>query len=135
MRVTSFISLLFALLLATGCSTTGTKIQSDKLSTINKGVTTEQEIMTTFGKPDSITTTLDRRVLVYSHRKDNSTERNVVATTGSVLGGLVGGSIGSLAGGLAGGNMMNSEVTQEILTVEIDAKTNKVLNYQFQQSQ
>ena len=135
MRVTSFISLLFALLLATGCSATGTKIQSDKLSTINKGVTTEQEIMTAFGKPDSITTTSDRRVLVYSHRKDNSTERSVAATTGSVLGGLVGGSIGSLAGGLAGRNVMSSEATQEILTVEIDAKTNKVLNYQFQQSQ
>lgn len=135
MRSVSFISLSLVLLLTIGCSNTGTKIQSDKLTTINKGITTEQEIMTTFGKPDSITTTPDRRVLVYNHRKDNSTERSVAATTGSVLGGLVGGSIGSLAGGLAGRNVMNSEATQEILTVEIDAKTNKVLNYQFQQSQ
>lgn len=135
MKPISLASLLLILLLINGCSTTGTKIQSDKLSTINRGITTEQEIIATFGKPDSITTTPDRRILVYSHHKDNSTERNVAATTGSVLGGLVGGSIGSLAGGLAGGNVMNSEATQEILTVDIDAATNKVTNYQFQQSQ
>ncbi len=135
MQSISLTSLLLVLLLATGCSTMGTKIQSDKLATIKKGVTTEQEIISTFGNPDSITTTPDRRVLVYSHRTDNSTQRNVAAATGSVIGGLVGGSIGSLAGGLAGGNVMNSEVNQEILSVEIDAKTNKVLNYQFQQSQ
>jgi len=128
-------SCLLTLVLVTGCSATGTKIQSDKLSTINKGITTEQEVIATFGKPDSITTTPDRKVLVYSHTQDNSTSRNVLATTGSVVGGMVGGSLGSLAGGLAGRNAVASEVTRDVLTVDIDLATKKVTNYQFQQSQ
>ncbi len=126
---------LAALLLITACSTSGTKIQTDKLSSIQRGVTTEQEVIATFGKPDSTTTTLDRKVLTYSYQENNSTEKSVIASTGSILGGMAGGAIGSLAGSLAANSAVPGKVNLEILTVEIDPETGKVTNYQFQQTQ
>lgn len=135
MKSIPFASFLLVLLLTAGCSNTGTKIQSDKLSTITRGVTTEQDIIAAFGKPNSVTTTDDRKILVYNYREDNSTSRTVVATTGSIVGGMVAGSIGSLAGSLAGSSAVAAEVSQEILTVDIDKKTGLVNNYQFQQTQ
>lgn len=135
MKLISLLPVILALLLITACSTSGTKIQRDKLATIQKGVTTEQEILATFGKPDSITTTPDRKVLAYTYQENNSMQRNVVATTGSLVGGMVAGSLGSVAGSLAGSSAVPSQVDVEILTVEVDKQTNKVLNYQFQQTQ
>lgn len=135
MKFISILPWLAVLLLSTACSTSGTKIQTEKLSSIQRGITTEQEIIAAFGEPDSVTTTPERKVLVYTYQENNSTQKSLLGSTGSMVGGLVAGPIGSVAGSLAAHNAMPSQANVEVLSVELDAKTGKVMNYQFQQTQ
>ena len=53
-----------------GCATIGRKFDVDKVGLINKGETTKQEILDTFGKPTSVSTDSDGRdTFLYLHMK------------------------------------------------------------------
>ncbi len=117
-----------------GCTSTGVKVEADKLSKIEKGVTTEAQVIEMLGKPTSTTSIPDRKYLHYDYQMSDQMGRSAATTAASVIGGVVAGSLGSLAGGMIGNSIKGSS-QRERLSIELDPKTNKVINYQHEKSQ
>lgn len=62
--------ILILILCLAGCATIGRKFDFDKVELIKKGQTTKQEILDTFGKPNSVSTDSDGRdTFLYIHMK------------------------------------------------------------------
>ncbi|UXE39615.1 outer membrane protein assembly factor BamE domain-containing protein [Raoultella ornithinolytica] len=58
------------LLLLTGCATVGNEFSDADVASIQKGVTTKQSVLTTFGKPYSVTSDSDGNTIytwTYAH--------------------------------------------------------------------
>ena len=117
-----------------GCTSTGVKVEGDQLSKIEKGVTTEAKVIEMLGEPTSTTVIPDRKYLHYDYQMSDQMGRSLATSAASIVGGMVAGTIGSLAGSMAG-RSMSATSSRERLSIEIDPKTNKVINYQHEKSQ
>lgn len=136
MKVMKYWLVVLGFLLLTGCTSNGIKVEGDQLSKIQKGVTTEQEVVTMLGKPTSVTTLPEKKVLHYDYEMNDQMGRSLAVSAASIVGGMVAGSLGSMVGSAAGRGMTGSGVGQrERLSVEIDPETGKVVTYRHQKSE
>jgi outer membrane protein assembly factor BamE (lipoprotein component of BamABCDE complex) len=126
-------ALLITLLSACAAPVANVRVDDQQLSMIREGQTTEQEVVQMLGRPTTVTVTPQRRTLVYSYTLNNNVEKQVVSTTGTVVGGFVAGPIGSLAGGMLGGVVPNNQM-QDQVSIDIDPITYTVINYQRQRT-
>ena len=99
-----------ALCLLTGCTTTsGAKIDQNKLNQIKKGITTEKEVLSLLGDPNSRTVnSYGQTILSYSHSKMTGRITNYIPVVNFFVNGL--------------------DMKMELLIVSID-KTGKVESY------
>jgi outer membrane protein assembly factor BamE (lipoprotein component of BamABCDE complex) len=63
------IVLISVFLASCASSIQGTKVDSAQVNQIQKGKTTETEVIRMFGKPDEVTTTGNQRILLYTYMK------------------------------------------------------------------
>jgi len=97
-----------------GCTTTGTRIDTEKLSKIKEGVTTGVQAIEMFGKPDMVNFTNDRKtILQYRFFSYKSKVSGFVPILGWVASGI------------------NTE--EEILQIVLD-KNNVVEKYAFSEA-
>ena len=109
-----FVASFTALLLLSGCATSGNKIPQDKLGQIKEGVTTEQEVVQILGAP--YMKTLDsegKTIMLYQYTKVSNRAQNFIPVVG----------------------LLNSkmDVQQKMLTVLIGLD-GKVIKYTFNDS-
>lgn len=127
--------LVLGIVFLAGCTTNGVKVENDQLAKIQKGVTTEEQVVAMLGKPTTVTTLPERKILHYDYEMNDQMGRSLAASAASIVGGMVAGSVGSMVGSMAGSTMAGSGTSQqERLSIEIDPKTNKVVTYRHQKS-
>lgn len=79
--------LALALVIA-GCASYGTKIDSDAVSKIVKGKTTEQQVVTLLGSPMSVSVTQDGvKMLMYVHSHSQAKASTFIPIVGAFVGG------------------------------------------------
>lgn len=79
---------IFSLFLS-GCATSGTKIDQDKLTQIKKGVTTEQEVIAILGNPHTKTLSSDGKIIMfYQYVKVKNRASNFIPVVNIMTGGL-----------------------------------------------
>lgn len=82
------LTLIFLAALATGCATTGHQFDDSKVSRIQDGQTTQQQIEHWFGKPDGVTTNSQGQTgYTYSYAEANTSAASFIPVVGSVVGG------------------------------------------------
>ena len=82
------IGMLLVCVFSTGCATHGSDIDSDFASQIQKGTTTEQEVVSNLGNPQSIG--LDgqgNKVMTYVYAKSKTKAESFIPVVGSFMGG------------------------------------------------
>ncbi len=117
-----------------GCTSTGVKVESNQVAKLQKGVTTEQEVVAMLGKPTAITVLPDRKYLHYNYQMSDQMGRSAASSAAAIVGGMIAGPLGSMAGSMAG-NSMTANSARERLSIELDPKTMKVINYRHEKSQ
>jgi outer membrane protein assembly factor BamE (lipoprotein component of BamABCDE complex) len=87
MRTKKYLTLVVAALTLVGCvSSSGRRINHQKVSQIQKGVSTRADVERLLGKPDSIVTTRGMTMLSYTHMVTDVT-RSVIPVVGLLAGG------------------------------------------------
>ena len=110
MKLLSFLIIVFFLL---GCATSGTRIDQTKVSQIQKGITTYDELIEMFGKPDIVEYTPERKpVLTYRYFSYQSKPGGFIPYVGWLTSGV------------------NTE--EEVLKIIINKK-NRVEDFRFEQ--
>lgn len=145
-KLLSMISVL--LLLLSGCIATGSRLDYNAINSIQRGVTTEQQIRAWFGEPVSveINQKWNTKRLTYGYRNDDSIKKKGAGFGGAILGGVLGhqigdGSgqaiatgIGALAGGLLANNAVTAREESQFLEVLIDLRTGRVSDYNYSEA-
>lgn len=128
-----------------GCVSLGQKLDYNKVSTIQKKVTTEADIRAMFGEPVTSEMNMKRgvKILTYGYKNSDEIKKAAAGTAGAVAGGLLGGQIGggsgsiiaSGLGALAGGFLANNAVTarkeEQYLEVTIGLKSKTVIDFNY----
>ncbi|MDO4642410.1 MAG: hypothetical protein Q4A74_01060 [Cardiobacteriaceae bacterium] len=123
----------------------GDRMNYADVNSIQRNVTTEQQIRTMFGEPVSVQTNQKAGVkkLIYAYRNDDSSKKAAAGIGGALLGGLLGsqigggagqaiaGTVGATAGGLVGDNMVTARQESQMLEIEISLATGRVTDYNF----
>lgn len=145
---TSLLMAVVALLTLSGCIATGTRLDYNAVNSIQRGVTTEQQIRAWFGEPVTVETNQKAGVrrLTYGYRNDDSIRKDAAGVGGAALGGVIGGqigggsgqalasSVGVLAGGLLASNAVTARQESQFLEVLISLRTGRVSDYNFTES-
>lgn len=142
------IMMLAAVLVLTGCIARGSKLNYNTVNSIQRGVTTEQQIRAMFGEPVATETRhkLGIKVLQYGYSNDDSIKKDAATVGGAALGGALGNQIGggsgqaiasglgAALGGLLGENAVTARQENQSLTVIIDLRTGVVKDFDFSES-
>ena len=112
------------LAIVAGCASSGRKIEADKISQIQKGVSTRADVERLLGPPTHVGLAGDgKRILVYNHFSSDGSKHAATRAVGTVLGGIIpGGGLGGLyatqaAGAAVGasGQTKNRQQTVQII--------------------
>lgn len=148
MKVRSLVNVVimaFFVLVLQACISTGQKIDTYKVSTIKKHVTTESDIRAMFGEPVSVQTNMKRgvKILTYGYKNDDSVKKVAAGTAGAVVGGVLGSQIGggsgrviatglgAAVGGFLASNVVTARREQQYLEVTIGLKSRKVIDFNY----
>lgn len=135
---------LLALILQ-GCISTGQKIDTYKVSAIQKHVTTEADIRAMFGEPVSVQMNMKRgvKILTYGYKNDESIKKAAAGAAGAIAGGFLGSQVGggsgrslatglgALAGGFLASNVVTARKERQYLEVTVGLKSGKVIDYNY----
>jgi outer membrane protein assembly factor BamE (lipoprotein component of BamABCDE complex) len=81
--------LVIAVLLFAGCATAGKEVASDKVSQIQKGVTTEADVLKLLGTPQTKTLSSDGKVIMlYQFTKVKTKPATLIPVVGLLAGGM-----------------------------------------------
>ena len=141
-----FMIVLFCSLLS-ACQS-GRNIDYQSAMSIQRNITTEQEIRARFGEPDYVytDTMLGQRILHYRYRQSDEIKRPIAAFVGTVAGGVLGYQIGdgtgqalatmvgSAAGGAIAGNAVTTRERTNTLVVLINLMTGRVMDFNYTES-
>ena len=73
----------------TGCATSGTRIQPDKVKQIKEGVTTQEEVIELMGKPFMQNLTSDGKIIMmYQYTKVKNRATNFIPIANLLAGGM-----------------------------------------------
>ncbi len=128
-----------------GCVSTGQKIDYNKVSTIQKNVTTEADIRAMFGEPTSseIDTNRGIKTLTYKYKNSDEIKRAIAGTTGAVAGGVLGGKVGhgtgqslasglgAVVGGFLASNVVVAREEKQYLQVTIGLQSQRVIDFNY----
>ncbi len=142
------ITVLLSATLLTGCISTGKKLAVNNINQIQNQVTTESDIRRMFGEPVSLRINAKKgiKVLTYNYKNDDNIKKGLAGVTGAVAGAALGSqigngtgqdiaeSVGSMLGGFLGQNVVTTREMKQFLTVTIDMKTQKVIDYNYVES-
>lgn len=135
---------LLAAAFLTACQS-GQMINQQTVSQIRPHVTTQDQIVSTFGEPDEVYLDTKRgtRTLIYKYKDSNELMRTFAAIAGGAAGAALGSQIGGgsarfytgVAGGAAGaaaaGGLITTREKNQALTVVISIKTGRVIDYNY----
>ena len=80
-----YLSVLMLLILV-ACTSTGTKVDQERLSTFVKGKTTYSEVIQQLGKPDQLTTNVDGTIIiVYAYKQSMAKGANFIPFAGGFI--------------------------------------------------
>lgn len=133
------------MLTISGCVSLGQKIDYNKVSMIQKRVTTEADIRAMFGEPVTSQMNLKRgvKILTYGYKNSDEVKKVTAGTAGMAVGGALGsqigggsgsviaGSLGALAGGFLASNAVTSREEEQYLEVTIGLKSKKVIDFNY----
>lgn len=142
-----FFSVLLLFVLSACAVSTGQAINSNNVSSIQRGVTTEADIRRMFGEPTGVRQNArsNLRILTYERHNDEEIRRGATGLAGGLIGGLIGHQIGGgtgqdiattvgAAGGAAlGAGMIDTREEYQRLEVSINNSTGRVVDYSFEQ--
>lgn len=128
-----------------GCVSTGQKIDYNKVSTIQKNITTEADIRTMFGEPTSseIDTNRGIKILTYQYKNSDEIKRAIASTTGAVAGGVLGGKVGhgtgqslasglgAIVGGFLASNVIVAREEKQYLKIAIGLQNQRVIDFNY----
>lgn len=123
----------------------GQMINQQTVSQIQRNVTTQDQIVSTFGEPDEVilNTKMGTRTLIYKYKDSNELMRTGAAIAGGAVGALLGsqigggsaryytGAAGGVAGAAAAGALVTTREKNQRLTVVISTKTGRVIDYNY----
>ena len=141
-----FMIMVFCTLLS-ACQS-GRNIDYQSAMSIQRHITTEQEIRARFGEPDYVytDTMLGQRILYYRYRQSDEIKRPIAAFVGTIAGGVLGYQIGdgtgqalatmvgSAAGGAIAGNAVTTRERTNTLAVVINLMNGTVLDFNYTES-
>lgn len=149
-KQTLITAMLTATLVATGCSTMhGAKMNAQQItSSIVRGQTTEAQVRALLGEPVAVNYTSNSGIkrLTFHHDNNSQIQKNLAGAGGAILGGVlghqVGGGIGKeLAtifgvgvGSALGDNAVTARKFEQVLTVDIDTRTGRVVDYNYSEA-
>ncbi len=88
MRIKEVLMFLLCFSLA-GCATVGKEIQADSLNKIHKGITTEKEVISLLGNPQTKTIGSDGKIIMlYQYTKVKNRTVNFIPVVGLLAGGM-----------------------------------------------
>lgn len=142
--------LLIAVLVGTmatvsGCAS-GHQVDSSKVDTIQKNVTTESQVRAMFGEPTAtqINTQRNQKILSYSYDRNNGFAKTAASTTGAIAGGILAGknigsgtgryvssALGAMFGSYLGREAVGNDREIQTLDVMIDTQTHRVTDYNY----
>lgn len=148
MKALRIIALSAAIMALAGCQS-GYELNYNTVSQIQKGVTTEQQIRSTFGEPVAVHTDANKgtRILTYRYNNNDQIKKAGAGLLGAVAGGLLGNQVGggggralmtaggAVAGGALAGNAVTARERTQTLTVVISLATGRVVNYYYNEDQ
>lgn len=81
-------AIVLALILISGCASSGTKVSESQIQEIKKGQTTYSEVLNIMGKPDMISRTSDgTRVATYEYAHTQVDGKTFIPFAGAFIGG------------------------------------------------
>lgn len=134
------------LMLALPACSSGHRVDYNKVGTIQKNITTENDIREMFGQPTATQMNLQQgtKILTYDYNKNNSFAQSAASTTGALAGGIlasknigkgtgryVSGTLGALFGGYLGKQATQVNRESQTLNVVINTATNRVIDYNY----
>lgn len=143
-----FVTLVIVTFLLIGCVSFGQKIDYNKVSMIQKRVTTEADIRAMFGEPVTSELNLKRgvKILTYGYKNSDEIKKVAAGTAGTVAGAALGsqvgggsgsylaGTLGAVAGGILASNVVTARKEEQYLEVTIGLKSKKVIDYNYVES-
>lgn len=138
------LSVLLTAAFLTACQS-GQVINPQTVAQIQRNVTTQDQIVATFGEPDEVfvNTKMGTRTLIYKYKDSNEGLRAVAAVAGGAAGALLGsqigggsaryytGAAGGVAGAAAAGSMITTREKKQALTVVVSLRTGRVIDYNY----
>lgn len=83
------ICLVLITFLLLGCATSGKRIEADKLKQIKEGLSTKDQVIAIFGKPNTITLNSDKKtIMTYYHIKATNKIANFIPGLDLLAGGV-----------------------------------------------
>ena len=130
--------------LLTACQS-GQVINQQTVSQIQRNVTTQDQIVATFGEPDEVymDTKSGTRTLIYRYKDSSEMMRTVAALAGGVAGAALGsqigggsaryitGAVGGVAGATAAGSVVTTREKNQALSVVVSLATGRVIDYNY----
>ena len=84
-----FCLIIMCLILISGCATVGTQINEANLAQIKEGVTTQEEVIASMGKPYMQTLTSDGKIIMmYQYTKVKNRATNFIPVVNILAGGM-----------------------------------------------
>lgn len=82
-----FTSILTVVFLITGCASHGVMVSDQQLQQIKRGITTEDEVIATLGRPTTVTSVNGQRILIYSGAYAQARPASFIPVIGPLVGG------------------------------------------------